>query len=75
VDQLAPHLVMLEEVFRTAHRFDIVHFHIDYLHFPFSRRENIRQVTKSSICRRNSPIANASFIRRGSRSTAPCGGR
>jgi glycosyltransferase involved in cell wall biosynthesis len=45
VDQLAPHLVMLEGVFRTAHRFDIVHFHIDYLHFPFSRRQNIRHVT------------------------------
>lgn len=45
VDHLAPHFVMLEEVFRTAHRFDIVHFHIDYLHFPFSRREGIRHVT------------------------------
>jgi glycosyltransferase involved in cell wall biosynthesis len=45
VDQLAPHLVMLEEVFRTAHRFDIVHFHVDYLHFPFSRRQSIRHVT------------------------------
>src|SRR6187549_500476 len=45
VDHLAPHFVMLEEVFREAHRFDIVHFHIDYLHFPFSRREGIRHVT------------------------------
>ncbi len=45
VDHLAPHFVMLEEVFRAAHRFDIVHFHIDYLHFPFSRREDIQHVT------------------------------
>lgn len=45
VDQLAPHLVMLEKVFRLAHRFDIVHFHIDYLHFPLSSRTGIRHVT------------------------------
>src|SRR6478736_5567475 len=45
VDQLAPHLVMLEEVFRVAHRFDIIHFHIDYLHFPLSSRTDIKQLT------------------------------
>jgi glycosyltransferase involved in cell wall biosynthesis len=38
VDQLAPHLVMLEQVFRQAGRFDVIHFHIDYLHFPLSWR-------------------------------------
>src|SRR5262245_2256107 len=38
VDQLACHLVLLEHVFREAHRFDVIHFHIDYLHFPISRR-------------------------------------
>jgi glycosyltransferase involved in cell wall biosynthesis len=38
VDPLAWHLLMLEEVFRQAHRFDVIHFHVDYLHFPFSRR-------------------------------------
>src|SRR5205823_11738227 len=38
VDQIAPHFVMLEEVLRRAGDFDIVHFHVDYLHFPFSRR-------------------------------------
>src|SRR5689334_5793187 len=36
VDQLAHHVVMLERVFRQAGQFDIVHFHIDYLHFPLS---------------------------------------
>ena len=39
VDPLISHLVMLEEVFRRADRFDFIHFHIDYLHFPHSRRE------------------------------------
>src|SRR2546430_11270977 len=34
VDPLAPHLVMLEQVFAQADRFDVLHFHIDYLHFP-----------------------------------------
>jgi glycosyltransferase involved in cell wall biosynthesis len=38
VDKLAPHFVMLEMVAREAHRFDVIHFHIDYLHFPVSRR-------------------------------------
>jgi glycosyltransferase involved in cell wall biosynthesis len=38
VDQLAHHIVMLEQVFRRADEFDILHFHCDYLHFPLSRR-------------------------------------
>jgi glycosyltransferase involved in cell wall biosynthesis len=38
VDQTAPHLLLLEEVFRQAGRFDVIHFHVDYLHFPFSKR-------------------------------------
>ena len=45
VDQLAPHLVMLEHVIRAADRFDIVHFHIDYIHFPLSSRVGITQLT------------------------------
>jgi glycosyltransferase involved in cell wall biosynthesis len=36
-DQLAHHFVMLEEVLERAHQFDIIHFHIDYLHFPLSK--------------------------------------
>jgi glycosyltransferase involved in cell wall biosynthesis len=39
VDPLAHHFVMLEEVFARADDFDILHFHIDYLHFPFSQRQ------------------------------------
>ncbi|HEY2102113.1 MAG TPA: glycosyltransferase family 4 protein [Chthoniobacterales bacterium] len=45
IDQLAHHVVMLEQVFQRAHEFDIVHFHIDYLHFPLSRRQEIIAIT------------------------------
>ena len=45
VDWLAHHILMLERVFRSAHEFDILHFHIDYLHFLLSRRQSLRQVT------------------------------
>jgi glycosyltransferase involved in cell wall biosynthesis len=44
-DQMAHHLVMLEHVFQRAGDFDIVHFHVDYLHFPMSRRQPITHVT------------------------------
>jgi glycosyltransferase involved in cell wall biosynthesis len=45
VDRLAPHIVQLERVFRDAHRFDVIHFHTDYFHFPLSRRAGIPHVT------------------------------
>jgi glycosyltransferase involved in cell wall biosynthesis len=45
IDQLAHHVVLLESVFARAHTFDVVHFHIDYLHYPLSRRHHIRHVT------------------------------
>lgn len=45
IDQLAHHLVMLERVFHHADEFDVVHFHVDYLHFPFSRRRILPHVT------------------------------
>jgi glycosyltransferase involved in cell wall biosynthesis len=44
-DQMAHHYAMLENVFRRAAEFDMIHFHVDYLHFPLSRREAITQVT------------------------------
>ena len=37
-DPLARHFVLLERVFSRIAEFDIVHFHIDYLHFPLTRR-------------------------------------
>jgi glycosyltransferase involved in cell wall biosynthesis len=45
VDQLAHHILMLEHVFQRAAEFDIIHFHVDYLHFPYSRRQPITHVT------------------------------
>jgi glycosyltransferase involved in cell wall biosynthesis len=45
VDPMAPHFVMMEEVFRRAADFDLIHFHIDYLHFPLSRRLSLPSVT------------------------------
>jgi glycosyltransferase involved in cell wall biosynthesis len=45
VDQMAHHLAMLERVFARAADFDIVHFHVDYMHFPLSRRDPITHVT------------------------------
>jgi len=45
VDQLACHYLMLENVVERAHEFDILHFHVDYLHFPFSKRCAVPHVT------------------------------
>ncbi len=45
IDQLAHHVLMLEYVFSERHNFDIVHFHIDYLHFPLSRRDQLVNIT------------------------------
>jgi glycosyltransferase involved in cell wall biosynthesis len=44
-DQLVHHIVLLEQVFRQASAFDLIHFHIDYLHFPLSIRQPISTVT------------------------------
>jgi Glycosyltransferase len=45
VDTLAHHILMLEQVFQRAGEFDLVHFHVDYLHFPLSRRSSLVQFT------------------------------
>jgi glycosyltransferase involved in cell wall biosynthesis len=45
IDTLAHHVLMLECVSRHAGDFDILHFHIDYLHFPYSRRAGWTTVT------------------------------
>jgi glycosyltransferase involved in cell wall biosynthesis len=45
IDQLAHHLVMLESVMKRAGEFDVIHFHVDYLHFPLSRRMRTPQLT------------------------------
>jgi glycosyltransferase involved in cell wall biosynthesis len=45
VDSLAHHILMLERVLAVADEFDIIHYHIDYLHFPLSRRMPVPTVT------------------------------
>src|SRR5262245_32277872 len=45
VDSLAHHILLLERVFQRADEFEVIHFHIDYLHFPLSRRLPIPQLT------------------------------
>ena len=45
IDALAHHVLMLERLDRERDAFDIVHFHIDYLHFPISRRADTPHVT------------------------------
>jgi len=37
-ETLPQHVRMLEMVFRDLSRFDVIHFHCDYLHFPLVRR-------------------------------------
>jgi glycosyltransferase involved in cell wall biosynthesis len=45
IDQLAHHYVMLDDVMERAAEFDVIHFHVDYLHFPLSRVNSLPQLT------------------------------
>lgn len=45
IDSLAHHIVQIQEVIDHAHEFDILHFHIDYLHFPFTQNLSLPVVT------------------------------
>ena len=44
-DPLVYHLTMLDRVRRHAGQFDILHFHTDYLHFPFFSQFSNKTVT------------------------------
>jgi glycosyltransferase involved in cell wall biosynthesis len=44
-DSLAHHVLMMEQVFSAAPDFDLLHMHIDYLHFPLSSRAGVPCVT------------------------------
>ena len=44
-DHLAHQVLMLEEVAKRAASFDVIHYHIDYFHYPLSRRQTVPQVT------------------------------
>lgn len=45
VDPLNQHIRMLEVIWQRSADFDIIHYHVDYLHFPFSRRMQTPHVT------------------------------
>jgi glycosyltransferase involved in cell wall biosynthesis len=45
VDPLAHQVVMMEDVARRAAEFDLLHFHVDYFHFPWSARSGVPHVT------------------------------
>src|ERR1041385_1630107 len=45
VDPIALHYAMLANVMERASSFDILHFHVDYLHFPFSQQAEVPNVT------------------------------
>ncbi|HZX31739.1 MAG TPA: glycosyltransferase family 4 protein [Rhodocyclaceae bacterium] len=44
-DPFAHYAVMLDEVAHSAGQFDVIHFNIDYLHFPLVRHLGLRTVT------------------------------
>jgi len=45
IDPLAHHIAMLEEVYSGKFGFDLIHFHVDYIHFPYTRREGTHHIT------------------------------
>ena len=45
VDPVAHMVVELEQVAAEADRFDLIHWHLDYFHFPLSRRLGVPHVT------------------------------
>ena len=45
IDPLAHMVVQLEQVAAEASNFDVIHWHLDYFHFPMSRRLGVPQLT------------------------------
>src|SRR5688572_9415941 len=45
VDRTAHQVRMLGQVARDAHRYDVLHFHIDHLHLPLARQLETPAVT------------------------------
>jgi glycosyltransferase involved in cell wall biosynthesis len=45
VDPLANHVAMVQMVQDEIENFDVVHYHIDYLHFPVSRSSSFPHIT------------------------------
>lgn len=44
-DHAVAHLLHIERVFQRAREFDLIHFHVDYLHFPVCRRLSLPHLT------------------------------
>src|SRR5215469_3943810 len=44
-ETLPHHVRLMELVFQDVSRFDVIHFHTDYLHFPLLRRHRCASVT------------------------------
>jgi glycosyltransferase involved in cell wall biosynthesis len=44
-DETVHHVRMIDEVFRRASDFDLIHFHLDYLHFPTAERQRTPHLT------------------------------
>lgn len=44
-DWLAWHTLLLDQVFARAAEFDVIHFHVDFLHYPLARRCAVPCVT------------------------------
>lgn len=44
-DPLVRHMIMVDAVAAAAREFDVIHFNIDYLHFPVSRRLRLPAVS------------------------------
>ena len=49
-ETLPQHVRLMELVFRDPSQFDVIHFHSDYLHFPFLRHHPISAVTTLHGC-------------------------
>lgn len=44
-DPLAYYVLLMGEISKRSYEFDIIHYHIDFLHFPFSRILDIPHIT------------------------------
>jgi len=76
-DPLAHHLVMLDMLVKQRTRFDVVHFHIDYMHFLISRLLDLSQLTtlhgrldllelqRVYDCFQDTPVVSISHSQRG----------
>lgn len=45
VDEIAHHVLLLERVKQMADEFDVIHFHLGYLHFPIARDLSVATVS------------------------------